>query len=115
VRLFTIFLDDYHVSEPSSRIVRDQISRFVETQLGPTDMVGVMYPLTPLSAITMTRNHDKVVKVLQQFEGRRGDYRPRNALEEGYVYKLGMGASVEEIRNEWCSRRSRASRCTWAD
>ena len=98
VRLFTIFLDDYHVSPDSSRIVREQLSRFIETQLGPSDMVGVMYPLTALASITMTRNHDKVVKLLQQFEGRRGDYRPRNAIEEGYVYKVGF--SVEEIRNE---------------
>jgi len=100
VRLFTIFLDDYHVSPESSRIVRDQLSRFVETQLGPSDIVGLMYPMTPLASIPFTRDINKVVKVLQQFEGRRGDYRPRNAIEEGYVYKLGMGASVEEIRNE---------------
>ena len=100
VRLFTIFLDDYHVSPESSRIVREQVSRFVETQLGPSDMVGVMYPLTPLASIRMTRDHASVIRVLQQFEGRKGDYRPRNAIEEGYVYKLGMGRSVEQIRNE---------------
>jgi VWFA-related protein len=99
VRLFTIFLDDYHVSAESSRIVREQLSRFVETQLGPSDMVGVMYPLTPLASITMTRNHAKVVKLLQQFEGRRGDHRPRNAIEEGYVYKVDPGL-IEGIRNE---------------
>ena len=101
VRLFTIFLDDYHVSAESSRIVRDQLARFVETQLGPSDMVGVMYPLTPLASITMTRNHAKVVKLLQQFEGRKGDHKPRNAIEEGYVYRCGPPfCSIEEIRND---------------
>jgi len=99
VRLFTIFLDDYHVSAESSRIVREQLSRFVETQLGPSDMVGVMYPLTPLASITMTRNHAKVVKLLQQFEGRKGDHKPRNAIEEGYVYKVDPSL-IEGIRNE---------------
>src|SRR5580765_8232231 len=47
VRLFAIFLDDYHVRRDSSLATRNQIARFVETQLGPSDMVGLMYPLQP--------------------------------------------------------------------
>jgi VWFA-related protein len=101
VRLFTIFLDDYHVAPESARIVRSQLSRFVQTQLGPTDMVGVMYPLTPLSGIRMTRNHDSVVKALLQFEGRQGDYTPRNAIEEGYVRWGGLPpGGIEQVRTE---------------
>src|SRR6187402_658318 len=45
VRLFAIFLDDYHVRRESSMMMRDQIARFVDTQLGPSDMIGLMYPL----------------------------------------------------------------------
>jgi VWFA-related protein len=101
VRLFTLFLDDYHVSPENSRIVREQLSRFVETQLGPTDMVGVMYPLTPLSGIRMTRNHTSVVNAIQQFEGRKGDYRPRNPIEEGYSGWGGlMPAQIAVVRKE---------------
>src|SRR5437899_9099058 len=40
VRLFSIFLDDYHVRRGSSMAVRGQLARFVERQLGPTDMIG---------------------------------------------------------------------------
>ena len=57
VRLFAIFLDDYHVTQGSSMVMRQQISRFVETQLGPSDMIGLMYPLQPVAAVRMTRNH----------------------------------------------------------
>ena len=45
MRLFAIFLDDYHVKAASSLGAREQIAKFVSTQLGPSDMIGVMYPL----------------------------------------------------------------------
>src|SRR5689334_16837424 len=38
VRLFAIFLDDYHVRKGSSLSVRKQLSTFVEQNLGPSDM-----------------------------------------------------------------------------
>src|SRR5262249_12565097 len=44
VRLFAVFLDDYHVREGASLVARAPISRFVENQLGPSDMIGVMHP-----------------------------------------------------------------------
>ena len=87
VRLFAIFLDDYHVTRESSLTARDQIARFVETALGPSDMVGIMYPLERLSSLLMTRDHDAVVKALSQFVGRKGDYTPVFAPEESYSYK----------------------------
>ena len=69
MRLFAIFLDDYHVRRESSLGARNQIARFVETQLGPSDMVGLMYPLEPLGVVRMTRNHDAISKGIQQFDG----------------------------------------------
>jgi VWFA-related protein len=99
VRLFAIFLDDYHVRQDSSLVAREQLARFVETQLGPSDMVCVMYPLEPTSALRFTRNHEAVAKGLRQFTGRKYDYRPKNNLEEGYVYKY-PAETVERIRNQ---------------
>src|SRR5712691_9350267 len=37
VRLFAIFLDDYHVRKENSLRVRAPLEQFVQTQLGPTD------------------------------------------------------------------------------
>src|SRR5712672_1791428 len=74
VRLFSIFLDDYHVRKGASLASRNQLSRFIETQLGPSDMVGLMYPLESTSSVRMTRNHSAVMRGLQQFEGRKYDY-----------------------------------------
>ena len=42
VRLFGIFLDDYHVRQGTSMAARQQIARFIETQLGPSDMIGIV-------------------------------------------------------------------------
>jgi hypothetical protein len=86
VRLFAFFLDDYHVRRESSLSAREQLSRFVDTQVGPSDMVGVMYPLEATAAVRMTRNHEAVSRALQQFEGRKFDYTQKNEIEQSYYY-----------------------------
>jgi VWFA-related protein len=98
VRLFGIFLDDYHTRRGASVSVREPIAKFISTQLGPSDMVGLMYPLQPVSAVRMTRDHDRVIQGLGSFVGRKGDYTPRNAMEE--QYSEYPAETVELIRNQ---------------
>ena len=98
VRLFAFFLDDYHVRLENSMGARDQLARFVQTQLGPSDMIGVMYPLEAVAAVRMTRNQDAVVRGLQQFKGRKYDYTPRNDFEQQYAYY--PTEIVEKVRNQ---------------
>jgi VWFA-related protein len=98
VRLFAIFLDDYHVRRGSSLGVRAPLSSFVETQLGPSDMIGLMYPLDPLSSLRMTRNHDAISKGVQQFLGRKFEYEPKNQFEQQYMFY--PTETVERIRNQ---------------
>ena len=43
-----------------------------------------MYPLTPVTAITFSRNHEGTAQAIMNFEGRKYDYTPRNAYEERY-------------------------------
>ncbi len=99
VRLFAMFLDDYHVRKDSSLVMRQQLARFIETQLGPSDMIGLMSPLEAMAAVRMTRNHNAVQRALEQFEGRKYDYRPQNAAEESYVYRVSA-EQIEQIRNQ---------------
>jgi VWFA-related protein len=98
VRLFAVFLDDYHVRQGTSVGVRDQLTRFIEQQLGPSDMVGIMHPLTPMASVRMTRNHSTVTRAIQQFRGRKFDYVPQNEFEERYAY--APTETVETIRNQ---------------
>ena len=77
---------------------RNQVAQFIDTQLGPSDMVGVMYPLETTSSVRMTRNHSAVVRGLQQFEGRKYDYTPKNQMEELYAHY--PTETVELIRNQ---------------
>ena len=98
VRLFAIFFDDYHVRFENAVRVREALINFISTQLGPLDMVSVMYPLTPLDAVQMTRNHDSIVAAIERFEGRKYEYEPRNLFEQQYAnYPTSV---VERIRNE---------------
>jgi VWFA-related protein len=98
VRLFGIFLDDYHVRAGTSMATRQSVARFIETQLGPSDMIGMMYPLQPVSTIRFTRNHDAISQGIQQFLGRKYDYTPKNPIEEKYAYY--PTETVERIRNQ---------------
>src|SRR3954452_16326486 len=98
VRLFAIFLDDYHVRRGASMSVRGQLARFIDTQIGPSDMVGVMYPLEATGAVRMTRNHSAVSRGLQQFLGRKFEYEPKNQFEENYAHY--PTEVVERVRNQ---------------
>ena len=98
VRVYVFFLDDYHVRRENSMSVREPLTKFVQTQLRPQDIVAVMYPLTPVRDIQFTRNHEAVVRAIQQFEGRKFDYNPKNQYE--YEYWRYPTETVEKIRND---------------
>jgi VWFA-related protein len=98
VRLFVLFLDDYHVRRGNDLSVRKPLIDFIERQLGPNDMMAVMYPLTPVTALTFTRNHGSAISAIEKFEGRKYNYEPRNEFEDRYAYYPAQ--TVENIRNE---------------
>jgi VWFA-related protein len=98
VRIIVIFLDDYHVSRASAFRLRDWLRHFIDDQIQPYDLVALMYPLTPSSGLTFTRDKYALSSVVGKFEGRRGEYMPRNDLEANYG-----GAdpyTIERIRSE---------------
>ncbi|MGE0360164.1 MAG: VWA domain-containing protein [Vicinamibacterales bacterium] len=97
-RIVVFFLDDYHVRLGNSMAARKHLVEFVNTQLGPRDLVAVMYPLSPLDSVTLTRDHAQVMRALERFQGRKFDYTPRNALEDRYAnYPT---ETVERIRRQ---------------
>lgn len=87
VRLFAVFLDDYHVDKaPAITLpLRRALERFID-QLGPRDLVAVMDPLTPLSHLRFTRSRDELLERMKTFEGRRGERFPvKSVLEEAQL------------------------------
>jgi VWFA-related protein len=98
VRLFILLLDDYHVRRGNDMFVRKPLIDFVSNQLAPQDMVAVMYPLTPASALTFTRSQSSLIEAINHFEGRKGNYEPRNEFEDRYAYYPTV--QVEGIRDD---------------
>jgi VWFA-related protein len=98
VRLFVIYFDDYHVRRGAALAVKKQLTDFIRKNLGPMDIIGVMYPLTPFSTIGYTRNHEAVIREIEHWDGRRFDYRARNQFEEQYAYY--PAEVVERVRNQ---------------
>jgi VWFA-related protein len=87
VRVFAIFLDDYHIDKrPDITLpLRDTLTRFVK-QLGPNDLVALMEPLTTLYDLKYTRAKDELLNRIRTFEGRRGEAFPvKSAIEEAQL------------------------------
>ncbi len=97
-RIFVFFLDEYHVRLGNSMAARKHLVEFVQTQLGPKDLVSVMYPLSPIDSVVLTRDHRQLVNAIERFQGRKFDYTPRNALEDRYAnYPTEV---VERVRRQ---------------
>ncbi len=96
-RLFAIFLDDYHTRRLNALRIRKQLADFVR-KLQPHDLVALVYPLLPISAITFSRDHDGTAMAIMNFEGRKYDYTPMNPYEERLVYQPPQ--VIERERNQ---------------
>src|SRR6202158_4580914 len=98
-RLFAIFLDEYHVA-PGEGVgrAREAVTRFVEQDLGPRDLVVVVKPLDSLLSIRLTRDRGSVARAIATFEGRKGQYEPRNAFGKNFI--AGSAARVEGVRTQ---------------
>jgi VWFA-related protein len=98
VRVFAIFLDDYHVDKaPQVTIpLRKGLSLFVN-RLWPTDLVAVMDPLTPLSALRFTRSKTQLSLIVNGFEGRQGEMFPIKSVMEEAQWTRG---DVRRVRAE---------------
>jgi VWFA-related protein len=84
VRVIAIMLDDYHVRRGNDMAIREKLASFV-MQLNDRDLVAVLYPLTPVTDLVFTRNHEAVANALMTFRGRKWDYTALNSYEERYA------------------------------
>jgi VWFA-related protein len=104
VRLFGIFLDDYHIDKrPEITIpLREAVVGFIN-QLGPNDLVVLMDPLTTLYDLKYTRSKPELISRVRSFEGRRGEVYPvKSAVEEAQLtqrnwQELRAGVSLSAL------------------
>jgi VWFA-related protein len=104
VRLFVLFLDDYHVDKsPTIMIPLHRTLRAFVEKLGPYDLVAVMDPLTPLTHVQFMRDRARLLEIVNKFEGRRGELFPvRSAAEEAQqsqrnVWELRAGVTLDAL------------------
>jgi VWFA-related protein len=104
VRLFAIFLDDYHVDKkPQITLPLREALKHLVLQFGPNDLIAVMDPLTPLSALEFTRSRDDLLLRMASFEGRRGEIFPvKSVIEEAQLgqrdlWEIRAGVSISAL------------------
>ncbi|HET7696895.1 MAG TPA: VWA domain-containing protein [Vicinamibacterales bacterium] len=81
-RRLAILLDEFHVDAADSVRIRDAVIRFITAQMRPDDTAVILKPLDPLTTIRLTSDRDALVAAVSTFEGRKGNFEPRSALEE---------------------------------
>jgi VWFA-related protein len=98
VRVFLIFWDEYHIEPYQNALrAREALSRIVMTAFGPTDLVAVMDPLTPSSAIEFSRDRRALADRIYTLQGRRGIYLPpRSAAEEAQLEVVNWRVELVE-------------------
>jgi VWFA-related protein len=89
-------LDDYHVERMGELRVIEPLLAFV-SQLPPTDLVAVFYPLDSVTDVAFTRDRDRVTKAIRAFYGRLGDHTPKHPVEEEH---LRHPLDIERIRRQ---------------
>mgnify|MGYP000196210256 CR=1 FL=1 len=84
VRLFAVFMDDYHLGRYPQEMIplRKALGDFLGGMMGPLDLVTVMNPITPLSALEWTRDRQRLVQGIRTYEGRNDNFIGRSPLEE---------------------------------
>ncbi|MDO8680458.1 MAG: VWA domain-containing protein [Acidobacteriota bacterium] len=87
VRLFAIFLDDYHIDKkPDITLpLREALTKYVN-QFRSNDLLVLMDPLTTLYDLKYTRSKTDLANRIHTFEGRRGEVFPvKSAIEEAQM------------------------------
>ena len=84
VRLFAVFMDDYHLGRYPQEMIplRKALGDFLGGMMGPLDLVTVMNPITPLSALEWTRDRQRLVQSIRTYEGSNDNFIGRSPLEE---------------------------------
>lgn len=98
VRVFAVFMDDYHLGKYPQEMLplKKALGDFLGRMMGPQDLVTVMNPITPLSALEWTRDHDKLVRDLKAYEGRIDNFIGRSPLEESQ----NLTRNVQRVRSQ---------------
>lgn len=98
VRVFAVFMDDYHLGKYPQEMLplRKALNDFLGQMMGPQDLVTVMNPITPLSALEWTRDRDKLVRELKGYEGRIDNFIGRSPLEESQ----NLSRNVFRVRSQ---------------
>jgi VWFA-related protein len=96
-RLVAIYLDEYRVSRDAiTDQLRARFAQFIQQTLDPKDLLVVMKPLDSLLAIHLTADREPARLSIAGFEGRKGEYEPRNVYEKNFI--AGTPARIEAAR-----------------
>jgi VWFA-related protein len=99
--VFGVYLDEYRVSAANTDRVRAVLGQWIDRDLGEHDRAVIMRPLDSLLTIRLTDDREALRRTIDAFEGRRGDYEPRNAFERSYMAIEAGRAESQRAQTTW--------------
>jgi len=97
VRVFAIFLDEYHVTRENAFRIVPALVQFVRT-LPPADLLAVYGVMDSIRDVRFTRDRAPAIRQLQAFGGRMGNYFPaKYPAEEEH---LRHPRDIERLRTQ---------------
>lgn len=109
-RVIALLLDEFHVGDGETPVVREAAHRFIEQQIRADDRVVVLKPLDSLPAIHLTADRGRMHDAVSTFEGRKGNYEPRSQLEEQTIGRSPALAEASRAQVVLSGLRALASR-----
>jgi VWFA-related protein len=101
-RLIAIFMDEYHVQAGDDTLrARATLATFLDAALRPGDLVAIMKPLDPLTAIqtvTVPEGRAKLQAHIEAFTGRKGDYTPTTPFEQSLISRAPAPADASRTQ-----------------
>src|SRR5205085_11625278 len=89
------------------------LTKFVDTELRPTDRVAIMKPLDPLNSIQLLSSIDDRASLhseIDSFAGRKGDYTPASAFERNFMSRASAPADASRAQVVTAALQSLAMR-----
>jgi VWFA-related protein len=109
-RAFGLLLDEFHVDAASTDAVKAILTHFVESSVGPGDVVLVFKPLDSLMSLRPTSDLQAVLQTIATFSGRKGDYTARTTFEQRYMAQAPAAVAAARAQIVSSGLREVASR-----
>jgi VWFA-related protein len=104
-RVFVVYLDTFHTSPEGAKRSGPVLREFLQRYMSPTDLFGVLTPLTPVPDLVFGRRLESAESMLAQYWNWARDDTPRLIAEERFLEQCYILRTGDPDKNAEIVRR----------